>query len=326
MEKQKTYNFEKYPTLEEAKKSIKRLNKIKWPEYINYKSPEDYIKEIENIIFSEFEIFPNIKRFFTPNEFLLPIFRVREVNSFSNINLFTEHSYPPINFTKFGRCNFPNHPVFYCSNNPMTAVLEVIRNSDYKNKIFCISKWELIKSDNKFAFESFLQTNLHPDNQFSILRDKEFDDINKPFENKLSDDQKSGMREFIKFLHNSFINDSEYSISASLAHRAIYSGHNYSTDILLYASVQSASKGVNMAINPNFVDNNMFIKRFYFIEIVKYDKHNGEIEVKFSKYGDVVKNVIIWKNIRPDDEIYKEYMHEDFKDQIVFDKGFEMNS
>lgn len=300
------------PTFQQSIKSIEKLNSYCWPNFDDFSTTKEYLKEVQSVLFKEFEFLPNFVKFLKPQKFSLPIFRVREVESFTNISLFSEHSYPPINLTSFGRCNFPKNPVFYCSNDPMTALLEVVRDSDFKNIKYCISRWEIIDSDNEFAFQTFLHTELDEQNHFSILKAAEIEQLNIPFENKLSEDKKAGLKELIKFLHSSFINDKNYFLSASLAHRTLYAEHNFATDILLFPSVQTKFKGVNMAIHPNFVDNMMRVLRFYIVEIDNYNPKNGRYNITFSKYGNVDKNVIIWST-KMEDQLFKENIDTDFK-------------
>lgn len=309
-------NFENFPKLKEAKASIERLQKVNWPKITDFKNANMFLKEVEEIIFNEFEIIPNIFKLFKPCNFTMPIFRVREVNSFTNINQFSEHSYPPINLTGFNRCNFPNSPVFYCSDNPMTALMEVVRNTDYKQKKFCISKWELIDSDKEFAFQTFLQTDLHQDNNYKTLKDSEIEHLNQPFDNKLDEDRKAGLAEYMKFLHSTFISDKSYALSASIAHRTLNAKHNLATDILMYPSIQTQYKGVNMAITPNFVDNMMRVQRFYIVELENYNIQTGKFNITISKYGHIEKNIIFWKNLNPEDATYKKHFLSDFKSLI----------
>jgi hypothetical protein len=309
-------NFDNFPKLKQAKESIERLKEVEWPKISSFKNADNFIKKVEQIIFQEFEIFPNILKLLKPSDFTLPIFRVREIKSFTNINLFSEHSYPPINLTGFNRCNFPKSPVFYCSDNPMTALMEVIRNSDYKQKKFCVSKWELIDSDKQFAFQTFLQTELHKDNHYEELKKMELKQLDKPFEYKLDKQQKAGLIEFLKFLHSSFINDQSYALSASIAHRTLNAKHSLATDILMYPSIQTKYKGINMAINPNFVDNMMRVQRFYIVELENFNIDTGKFNVSISKYGDIEKNIIFWKNIHPKDEVYKNHLLIDFKNLL----------
>ena len=125
-------------------------------------------------------------------------------------------------------------------------------------------------------------------------------------------DKKEGLMEYLQFLDNSFISDCDYSLSASLAHLALYSDHNLTTDILMYPSVQTRYKGVNMAIHPNFVENNMKITRFYITELNNYNPENGMINVSFTKYADIEKNYINWSNIFPEDKKWNNFIKEDF--------------
>ncbi len=117
----------------------------------------------------------------------------------------------------------------------------------------------------------------------------------------------------MKFLHSVFINDKSYALSASIAHRALNARHNLATDILMYPSIQTQYKGVNMAITPNFVDNMMRVQRFYIVKLENYNMETGKCNIIISKYGDIKKNIIFWKNITPDDEIYKKHLLSDFK-------------
>lgn len=315
-------NFIDFPQLEKVIKSIQNLSNVSFPKYKKNSNVEEYVKKIETIILNEFDILPNILNLIKPKVFNFGIFRVREISTFSNINLFSEHSYPPINKVGLGRCNFPKFPVFYCSNNPFTAMVEVIRQSDYKNKKYCISKWEIIDSEEEFIFQPFLQTDLHSKNEFKLISEKEIDRLNEPFENKLNESQKAGFIEYLKYLHSSFIKAKDYSISATLAYRALFK-FNISTDILMYPSVQTDRKGVNMAIHPNFVDNKMQIKRLYVVELDNYNRETDTFNITVLKYATVVNNNFNWKKLTLRDEDYKEYFKKDFRDMLK--KDFEFN-
>lgn len=320
---QMTAENEDFSNLKGVKRAIKKFEETGWPKFKENDSIEEFIETIVQQITSELGKFPNYLLLLKPNKFPFRIFRVREVTESANFNLFTEHSYPPASFTKLGRCNFPKHPVFYGSNNPMTALAEVVRASDYKGKKFCISSWEIIKSEQTFVFENFLQTSLDSKNNFDLLAKSLIERVNEPFEDKLPLEQKEGIIEFLKYIDSQFINDKSYSLSASLAHRRIYGKHNMCTDILLYPSVQTLMQGVNFAINPNFVDNHMRVKRFYIVELQSYDKESGEFKITFHKYGDIKKNVIFWKNLIPTDKQYQKNFKLDFKGFIKDDYKFE---
>lgn len=312
--------------LSKVRKAIKKFEQLKWPEFKEGQDIDKFVKEFDKLITSELGTIFNFLMPLKHKEFSFRIFRVREVSSFNNINLFTEHSYPPPSITKFGRCNFPKFPVFYGSNNALTALIEVIRKENFLGKRYCISSWKINNPDEGLIFENFLQSDLHPDNYFGVLAKAKVNKIGEPFKIssvKISKTQKNGIAEFMKFLDTQFINDNNYSFSAALAHRQIYANHNYNTDILLYPSVQSEMKGVNLAINPNFVDNHLHLQCCYIVEVNSYDIKTGIFSITFLEYGDVIKNQFFWKKLDLKDTKNQTYFKEDFKEYFDKDGKFE---
>ena len=309
--------LDNFPNLKETKNLIENLKNVSWPKVSDFKNFENYITLIEKEIFKGFEIIPNLKRNVKCSDFKLPIFRVRELNTFSNVDLFCEHSYPPINITIFGRCNFPANPVFYCSNNPMVALLEVIKKSEYKRRKFCISKWEIIDLNEKLIVESFVHSDLHNENHLKILKENEIEKLNESFKYDFDKDKSEAILDFFKFLHTTFLNDDNYNLSAALAHRTLFAKHNLSTNILLYPSVQSSFEGLNMAINPNFVDNMMRVERLYIVELESFDIESGKFNLTFFEVGNLHNNIIFWKNFNPNDEVHKKCVKNDFNNILL---------
>lgn len=305
-------DYSKYPTLIEVSKGIEKLKKNDWPIFKEGSSVEEYIQSIEEIIFNEFNFFPNILRKTNSNEFQLGFFRVRELDSFNDINLIAEHNYPPIMVTKLGRCNFPKHPVFYCSDNPLVALMEVIRENNFAKKNYCISSWELVNGNEDLVFQNFLHTELDERNPFDVIRQSEMEMISISLENSLNDDQKAGFLLLIKFLHDSFITSNNYFLSASLAHRAFFSKKEFSTDILIYPSIQTQRKGTNMAINPRFVDSSMQLKYLFIVDVEENDLDGGEMKINFTKYATNNGKGFDWKDINPKNEDYKKIFRGDF--------------
>lgn len=284
--------LENFPKYSEVITSIAKLKGMSFPKLENSENVEKYIENILGKLDSEFGGIPNIISVLNPTDFPMKIFRARELKSFSNINLFPEHSYTPVNLTKMGRCNFPNYPVFYGSDDPMTALIEVVRENDNSKNKYCISKWELLPSEKEFIFQSFLEIDLPSENLYNELNKIQINKINKLFSQSIDPETRKGLIEYLKFLNTSFILDNNYSISASLAHRILYPKKQYATDILMYPSVQTKLKGANFAIHPNFVDNQMIITRFYIVEFENYNSASGKINVSIVKYGEVIKNQI----------------------------------
>jgi hypothetical protein len=308
--------FENYPSIVDVQQSILKLNKVGFPKFNEDIGVDKFAETVSKMLTAEFGILPNFLKPYMHKEFSLKFFRTREIDTISNINLIREHSYPPINLVRMGRCNFPKFPVFYCSDNPMTALIEVIKDNNGINKKFCVSKWELIESEEQLVFESFLQTNLPDENQYNFLKENLQRNINTPFiksfDKKLDKDKEEGILEYLKYLDTSFILDKDYSLSACLAYRSLYAEHNFRTDILLYPSVQSGKKGINMALNPNFVENSLKLTRLYVVEINNYNKVNDKMNIAFYKYAEVEKNVIMWTNVKPNDEHFNDLINQDF--------------
>lgn len=305
--------FKNFPTYKESKRAIEKLQNIVWPQFENFESSNEYIKEVEKIIYQEFDIIPSGLRLQKPKDFNLSIFRAREVNTIKNIDLISEHSYPPVNLTGFGRCNFPNNPVFYCSNHPITSLLEIIRNTDYIDKEYCLSVWGIINSESPICIQNYFHSELPKANGFSAIKDADILQLDKTFEHKLDPDKKAGLLELIGFLHSTFINDKSHKLSAAIAHQVLFAEHNFRTDILMYPSIQTKLTGMNMAIQPNFVDNQMQLKRLYFVKITGYNKENDSYNFSFGRYGYVEKNVIMWRESKKNDELFDKFYKDDFK-------------
>lgn len=303
----------KAPNLIEAIEYVERLKNAKWPKLNQFEEPNEFLKKVEEILYRDFEVIPDIKKRYKPSEFTLPFFRVREISSFTDINFFSEHSYPPINKTGFNRCNYPNSPTFYCSDNPLTALLEVIKDRDYKTMEFCLSKWALIETNQELTFQTFFHSESNPDNRFTSIREKELEQFNIIFGEKLNKDKIAGLTALLKFIHNSFINDKDYALSASLAHRTLNAKHILPTDILMYPSQMTKYKGVNMAIHPNFVDNRMVAERFYIIKLENYNLETEKFDLYISNYGALNNNRILWHNIDENDSNFLNHFHNDFK-------------
>lgn len=311
------------PTLEEVKKAIDELKKIDFKKIDDFENSEEFLLYMDNTFNKIFPSFHNMAQIINPNKFPFKLFRVREFESIKNKDLFCEYSYPPPYFVQDGRCNIRNKPIFYCSSDPITALLEVARNKlDYKSKKFCISTWTLINNDKDFVLDCFLQSQLHPLNAFQELANNFLNNIEKAFEYKIDENQKLGVIEFYRFLDSIFIEDNNYVISSYLAHRRLYANHNFRSDMIIYPSAQSDSKSVNFAIQPNFVDNCMQVERFYILTLDSYNDKTNEFSVTFLKYGFVDKNVIIWRNLKPGDKQYEKNFKIDFKSYLKNFKKF----
>ena len=313
MEEEDDY-LKKILTLENSIKAKNKLQNFIWPKFGEFENTniKKFKKKIFSIIYKEYKVQRNTIKNHKCKDLNLSFFRVRELSSFTDLNAFSEHSYPPINLTKMGRCNFPKNPVFYCSNDPGTSLMEVIRENNFEKKQYCISRWKIRKNDNELLFENYLRIDLPKENVFKDLNKNVYDQIKEAFAGKISESQIKGTIKYFEFLDESFINDNSYSLSATLAHESLFKEHLSRTDILAYPSRQSYYKGVNFAINPNFVDNNMYVDRFYVIDVNHISKNKDRYSINFQNYGIVMKNLIHWKKIIEKDEKFEKFVKSDF--------------
>jgi hypothetical protein len=298
-------------TFDQIIAGVEKLKTFQWPKFNQEESIEDFSEKINRILTANLGAFPSLVTPTPQEKVNFSIFRAREVDQIKNDQLFTEFSYPPLSFTSMGRCNFPNHPVFYASNSPLVAMLEVLREPDFMAKKLYLSSWSIIPNKDIFYFESFLRSGLTEKslyNNFNINLEQR---IGKTFKEFASQDQILGIIEYLRFVDEQFISDETYSVSASLAHRRLYAKGNFGSDMIMYPSVQSKGNDANLAINPNFVENNMRLNRVYIVSLKDHDLQNNKYSMTFHRFGEVNKNSILW-NDDLTDENFKKAIAKDF--------------
>ena len=292
--------------------AIRSITKNVWPDYNNNESVSSYLEKVSKILNEQFGIIPDIVQKVNPKDFRFPLFRVRDLANFSDMDLLSWHSYPPVNVSKLNRCNFPGYPVFYCANNPMTALLEVVRMGNYSKKKFCLTTWKIRQVEEDFLVQPYLFGDLDTRNPFSVIKDSISNRLNESFNNSLSTDQEEGLRLYLRFMADTFLNDENFSQSSFFAHRRLYAPHELPTDILIYPSVQTQHKGINMAIHPNFVDTMLLPQRFYIIEIDHITENFENMRTRISMYGILQQRQIKWNQVMPNDKLYEKIIQEDF--------------
>lgn len=309
-------NINKIPSIEIIRNAIKRVNSEVFPKYNIDIDVYEYVETILNLLTKEFGLIPNLKQQIKSKNFLQEFYRARELDTFTDLELIREYSYPPLDRVSMGRCNFPSKPVFYCSNNAKIALLEVGKHNIGKGKEICLSKWELVKTEGDIIVESFLHSDLPETNAFGSIGKGLQQNINKPFKisykKNLTKKQEMGLVEYLKFLSKAFLDDDSYSLSAALAHGALYANHNYRSDILIYPSIQSNLLGVNIAMNPNFADNFLKMTRAYIVQIEKHDPNACTIDILFKSCAIVKNSVINWELFNPNIPEHEQMIIQDF--------------
>ncbi|MFZ4726290.1 MAG: hypothetical protein ACOYMD_12690 [Paludibacter sp.] len=307
--------FNDFLQLQQVENSIKNLNNYIWPVYNNSIDFEQFTKDIYEVFFQYFGIYPPSPMILVnaENEVSLKFYRVRPLEDFTDLSLITEYSYPPINNVVHRRCNFPKKPVFYSSNNPYTSIKEVVRESETNNEtIYLLSAWEINKKCS-IRVVPYLFQNLPLENEYKKLGAHALEEFKRVLEKEkqLNESQINGCKLYLQFLASKFIEDN-HNISAALAHSILYANINLRADIFIYPSIMTDLKTVNMAIHPNFVDQNMELKRIYSIKVKKTDDKFLIGEISIRNYAEVKDGVIIWRNSDVNDKDFWEFSKDDF--------------
>jgi hypothetical protein len=199
----------------------------------------------------------------------LPIYRVRK---FENFELCREElTYPAKDkCTRIGRANVPYYPVFYGSFSPECAINEVKKNSPEKNQ-YVLSTW---KWNYEAKISCVLFSNKNDDFEF-ILRSHNIrsieEYINLAIEKGINiekDTLHGNMLEIMNEISDLFLNEDDYFGSAIVGYDHLYrtrlSESMPTIDAIIYIS--SSKNGINIAIHPSIVDNNLSLIDYHIIE------------------------------------------------------------
>ncbi len=315
------------PTLESVKQGIEYLNSGVLRPYKKGENIREYEKFADNQIINSLTIFPGgVLHLNGLNNIPFKFFRARPWDEIIRDELRSEYSYPPISYTTTKRANLDGHPVFYCAFDPLTAVMEVIQNrekfEENKDRLYCISSWK-IKDYRNIKLSSFMgDLDVgHPFYDFKQFQQNEFK--KQLGEEKRNIEQAEIISEIYNFLSNSFLESEDYVISSYFSHKHLYARHSYRTDILIYPSIVIDKRTTNFAINPNFVDERMYLKCVYVLKINAIDYDDGKVsEVKMLpvKIGINKESIIYWREFSKDDIEVRKLVEEDFPTVKAFDE------
>lgn len=299
------------PHIDDVKKSIEILKKEKWPAFEMFKT----VEEFKDYFHQKFEEHFNQTMLYlvTPkNNLELKFYRARPYEDIKDKSSTAEYSYPPKKYCTKNRANLPGFPVFYSSTSPHVALLETIRNNhrENKDKVYCLGLWDVRKKKNfVVAPQIFDVDNI-------LLKDAAEKIINlrlrKALKNSPFENDWESYAEIIKYLADSFVRDNEenYSISSFIGHSHLYMPHHLRTDFFIYPSIQSDKKGVNVAINPNTVDEHLEMKYLLILRVTEIALDKNHIQYSISEYGVNDGNKINIKPVTPWDETYAKVLRE----------------
>ncbi|MEI7979704.1 MAG: hypothetical protein WCI53_12725 [Bacteroidota bacterium] len=292
------------PSLQTVKEGIDKLILIeKWDNYKIKSSPKKFEKRLNELFIGNLKLM--IYPVYLSNDKSLPkkYYRLRKQSNTFNEKLISEYSYPPNHFVKtIQRANIPYHPVFYCSDNPSTAIMETVKGEERLNSecVYYMSEWET-KSDQEIRICPFIFDNVSEKNPYrhlsEINRTKLFDLLKEH-----SDDEKNSMFEIMKFLSNLFTFDNTYVVSSYLAYINLYANHNFRPDIFIYPSIQNKRDTVNFAIHPNAVVEKLTLKRVFKLRLTSFNESTSDFTISIVWVGQNNNGIIQWQQVDPDTE------------------------
>ena len=287
------------PTLEEIRMGINHLKSVNWQPY----KKGDDIREYENLMHKEIikciKIFPQgVLHLDGLNQPILKFFRARPCNEIGLHELRAEYSYPPISYSAIKRANLQGYPVFYCAFHAITAIMEVIQNRETfernRDKLYCISSWR-IKDSRNLKLASFIGA-VDKEHFFYSFSQFQLNELKRQFsESTENEEQVEAISELYEFLSNTFLEDKEYGISSYLAHKYLYARHTHRADVLMYPSITTDKRTINFAINPNFVDERMYLKYVYLCRVDEVDFNSGVVKFSLENIGVNKETIIHWK-------------------------------
>ncbi|MEP7317278.1 MAG: hypothetical protein ABI921_01005 [Panacibacter sp.] len=308
------------PTLETVKKGIDELLLVdKWDRYKIKSSPKKFEKRLNELFISNLKIMPFLIYLATDKSLPKKFYRLRKQTNTFNEKLISEYSYPPNHFVKtVQRANIPYHPVFYCSDNPYTAITETIKDDEKLNSrdYYYMSEW-LTKDNQELRICPFIFDNLPENNPYKILIDINRKKVFEQFTNH-TEEEKNGLFEILKFLSNLFTFENTYVVSSYLAYINLYAPHNLRPDVFIYPSVQTQKRTVNFAIHPNAVIEKLFLNRIFKLRIPQLDKKMNKFTALISWVGQNNNGIISWTEIDKDTIDGKEMISEIDR---IFQKG-----
>ena len=300
------------PSLQTVKDGIEQLLLVeKWDSYKIKSSSKKFEKRLNELFIGNLKLM--IYLVYLANDKSIPkrFYRLRKQSKTFNEKLISEFSYPPNHFVKtIQRASIPYHPVFYCSDNPSTAIMETVKGEERlkTEAVYYMSEWET-KDNQEMRVCPFIFDNVSENNPYKLLSD-----INKTklFEvlKEHTDDEKNSMFEILKFLSNLFTFENTYVVSSYLAYINLYASHNFRPDVFIYPSVQTKRDTVNFAIHPNSVIEKLTLKRVFKLRLTSFNENTRDFTVSIGWVGQNNKGIIQWQQVNPDTETGRQVIKE----------------
>jgi len=288
----------KFTTLEDLEESLKKLIQIEKSELSQ--------AEIKKLIFDHAIILPNHYSPL-PKEVInkLTVFRVRAEKTIDlnkeDLSLIRTYSYPNSAICQSnGRANIKYKTVFYCSDNQITALAE---SNLEVGDIAYLGVWKKF-SDREVNYATYISTNIPETN---VWHNKGADIYMQSvdYAKKYTKDKFEHLVRLQKFFSDIFLIEKKpYSLSSWVANNILYE-YNM-VDFIVYPSFATEHYSCNLAIHPNYVENNLKLDCVFKLLIT--GKTKGSLNISVQKSGKLTGTAIIWR-IPTQDEIDQYFPH-----------------
>ena len=243
-------------TENEILSSIAKFKSLKLLSYTN-ENVLDYLKYFDSQYLQCFSngVFPLL----TQKHILFDsYFRFRKFDEIKDFSCTSTYSYPQKSgCNELRRANLPGYPVFYCSQHPSTAILEMGKWNNNKKR-YVVSKWtKQNKNETLLYMPTFPDQNQFHNSLDQIITQWIVD----------NDSYKKAIKRFVLFVGDELMREDDYSVSACLSYKLLYEKN---IDVISYPS-SIDYKGINFAFSPTIIDKKILkLDRVYIVDIGDY--------------------------------------------------------
>ena len=284
--------------IDEVKRGVEQLLKDEsWTLLKAEENPNDFINRFNKIFGKHLKYIPYLIKLLEIKDKPFKFYRIRRVNEKFNADLISTHGSPTSDVSlHFQRANIPNFPVFYGSENPGTAIYELLQQKQVNKKDdFVLSEWTFRKNSKiRICPFIFSESTI---NWIQGYTSNLIDEIKNQVLVGFSKDEKEGFIEALRFLSKLFIEERSKPITSFLAHANLYANHLKRAEVFIYPSVQTERKSVNFAIHPNCIHHKAILKNLYKIKLGKLDYDKGTYQIAVLSAGENKEGIIHWYTV-----------------------------
>ncbi len=205
-------------------------------------------------------------------------------------------SYPPSQFCRQnGRANLMGKPVFYCSDQGGTAMIET---KPALGSTIYLGKWGVL-CNREWRISCFLPPDIPSRNPWYNLAQNQFDHVSK-YAQQIGLGKAEQLEHITNFLAKAFVGEvPPYYLTSWLADEVLYGYAGI--DMLVYPSFTTSANTCNLAIRPDFADSYMKLQKVYRLLVTRLS--DTTINYQTQAVGNVTSGKIEWSAPSLEDEM-----------------------